>query len=1127
MSNLENDKQAGNETSNLLGATFSQSSLNLVREAFSQGINSAKPFLPALDLVKTSPVGNVRQPVISAGKTDSGLSVITNQGELGEGYRSAESSDTNARLINFDEIEAPIRIKPGPRNPQWQLRSDAPRTKVGIEPTREKSTALDANSNQPKPTLPDEEFVSVSNAQTVLPDSPIGAGEDLPAAPSRNELSSNAVTNPTIPVDSYAAPLDAEEFPSKPNPSATDLARLDHITAQAFNNRNERPGLPNSGLPNKTDPPKTVLASEEFPSKPNSSATDLARLDHITAQAFNNRNERPGLPNSGLPNKTDPPKTVLASEEFNSNSQEQRTIVLARQADYSIKDRGSSWSDLPKAQENILTAEKPNTTEQAAQTTLAQNKVEGNTRSISEAAVQATGETLAHNSTTPSETTGAHSTTGDALSKENSAFKAALAGLGINVQQGPIGTDVASWQLDKQAGAQLPLSNQLLAHLFNQDSASNNVAGSIPERLASILNYAQPGMGLLARDNSVALSGQPALISPFSDPLNPLFLSSVLGKDTQNNSPLSVKESPGNYVAATGLTNGNPLNGSPASGSMHPNSLMSRDGQALNGTTNSQTIAQALAGLLQQGQGAVKSTDETGKPIAKGIGGPNITDVIAPIGTGKIGAVGAIEGSVGPLIPLGPLVTKGGKGLEGTDDGKLPIGQVANPTATGLIVTATAGVTVPAGTATGTTTTTTGSPGATPGTGSTTGKDPNATDIKSLVDELPEVDLFDSKKEEEKETTEGRLEVNYETIDDDNDDFINQPVIEGKRASSASGAQSKPSAKVGLSIIENIMVLMNDLKNKKLEDKTAQQMLLDLFSDIFSQEKRHEYIVREDETLENIARYLLKDARLAALLYTINVHAKNIAPVKGEENQQNIYAIKPIGQTILLPHRSEILRYKIHVLKDKQALTLYARGTGSMESPAFTAYVCREDDTLQSVAESHVDIKDAHRWGEIALLNGLSVRVDKSGKPIAKLKAGQELKIPKSVEEEEYDDEPLMMPPMEGMSASQNFAIHDGETVEKTLATMEKRIISQSNLGEQNDSLLMSLELKQGSNRINVAQWDINPTSSTLKLFNRSGGCKIIPIALPTRAARELAENDLKVNADRYCQMFLTGELAA
>ncbi len=651
---------------------------------------------------------------------------------------------------------------------------------------------------------------------------------------------------------------------------------------------------------------------------------------------------------------------------------------------------------------------------------------------------------------------------------------------------------------------------QLLNGLHN--SAGNNLGANLNEismqsRLFNLLN--PPQGGLVARDNNAALSE--ALIGPLGTPLHPSFAFA----------PIKIEAPAGSSTAATtNLAN------------VAPGTLTGKDVPIAPSAANTQAIVQAFQGILQPGQGAVKGTEEPGKTIVKG-GGPGLPDVLTTNqGTGKKGAESLIEGTSKTLMPLPTTLTgKGGKGIEGGDDAKLPIGQATNSAQNTLVVTATSG-----SQATGQTATTGQQPtGISPNTittnTGTASQDPNSTDIKSLVaSALPPLEIYDPKQElkDGKEVT-GRPEVNIDNIDEDEndeDDFHDMPIVDGKRASSATGAPIKaPKSKIGLSIIENIMVFLHDLKNKQLDDKTEQQMLLDLFVDIFSKKKRKSCRVNPGDTLEDIAKQVLQESRLTPLLYAINVHEKHIKPIENEENKQAIYAIQPDKQTILLPHRSEILRYKVHVLGDKTALTLYARSLIVAEE--FTTYTCREGDTLKSIAKSHIDLQDESKWAEVARLNGLSVRLGKKGKMIAVLKPGQVLKIPKTpvMEEDDEEFESIIEPSMINVCTNLDEITQEEASINEALATMEQRVISQSDLTA--DTVLIKLELKKGDSRINVIEWDINPISSTLKLFDKTGFCKVIPIALPTQAARELAENDLKVNANRYCELFLSGKLAA
>jgi len=698
-----------------------------------------------------------------------------------------------------------------------------------------------------------------------------------------------------------------------------------------------------------------------------------------------------------------------------------------------------------------------------------------------------------------------------------------------------------------------PLTVAQLADASNPNIAANNLLSA-----NQMIDAMQKNTSLsrdLSRENNLGLVAGSSPLSPYAIGYPPgMQIVDATGKSIADNiGLLSVKESGAIYNAST--TNLAAAN--PATANLGINGQSLKEGQMVANATTSQGIAQALQGLLQQGQGAsISKLDETGKAIVKGAGAPALTEGLVPGQSGKKGSTGPTEGtgSAGIGMPL-VVTTKGGSIIDGSTEITLPVPQTGNVTNTGIIITATAGATTTGQTGTagttspGTTTgtTTTGTTAGTTGTGTTDTTtnpvpgthDPNATDIKSLVTALPTVHIIDTKKGDKAEDdATGRPEIDYDSIEnndlDNDDDYIDRPVIETRRSQNSAVVNApKKSANIGLTIIENIMVLINDLKNQKVDDLTARRMWADLFTDLFGKQKRQPCAIRADDTLENIARFVLKDPRLAPLLYTINVHTKNIKPLKGYESLEEIGAIKPETNKILLPHRSEILRYKIHVLKEMSALVLYAQGN-KIADRDFSAYTCRAGDTLKSIAASHIDVRDENMWADIALLNGLSVRVDKTGSPIAQLKEGQLLQIPKSATQEECeeDDDELAESSVKNMSlvspiANLNINFKDEETVNKALATMEKRIISQSDLGSGKDSVLIKLELREGSKRMKVAEWNVNATSSNLKLYDRFGGCKIISIALPTRAARELAENDLKANAEHYCKMFLTGELAA
>ena len=325
---------------------------------------------------------------------------------------------------------------------------------------------------------------------------------------------------------------------------------------------------------------------------------------------------------------------------------------------------------------------------------------------------------------------------------------------------------------------------------------------------------------------------------------------------------LLIKESGAIYNPATNIAalgpGGNPLAASMSAnlGSANIASAANvKDGQIMAGTTNSQAIAQGLQGLIQQGQGAaIIKLDETGKPIGKGIGGASLTETIS----GQTGKKGSSlgEGATG-TINIGmigmPLVTgtKGSGTIDGGADVKLPVSG-SNPTNANIIITAAAGgttsgqpgTTIPGQTGStvpGQTTTT----GATAGTGTNTpgqntpagstpthtpgAHDPNATDIRSLMTTFSTVHIVEGKKGDSDNDAPDRPEIDYDSVDsndfDDDDEYVDTPAVEIRR-SGAGGAASdsgKKPANIGLSIIENIMVMINDIKNRKVDDLTAKR----------------------------------------------------------------------------------------------------------------------------------------------------------------------------------------------------------------------------------------------------------------------------------------------------------------
>jgi len=87
------------------------------------------------------------------------------------------------------------------------------------------------------------------------------------------------------------------------------------------------------------------------------------------------------------------------------------------------------------------------------------------------------------------------------------------------------------------------------------------------------------------------------------------------------------------------------------------------------------------------------------------------------------------------------------------------------------------------------------------------------------------------------------------------------------------------------------------------------------------------------------------------------------------------------------------------------------------------------------------------------------------------------------------------------------------------------RVITQNDLGDANDSLTLRLEVNHQNNWLPVIEYSVSVDASRVKFYSMNGAVRQVPIRLPTRAARELAENDMSANASVYCKKFLSGAM--
>jgi hypothetical protein len=312
-----------------------------------------------------------------------------------------------------------------------------------------------------------------------------------------------------------------------------------------------------------------------------------------------------------------------------------------------------------------------------------------------------------------------------------------------------------------------------------------------------------------------------------------------------------------------------------------------------------------------------------------------------------------------------------------------------------------------------------------------------------------------------------------------------------------------------------------------------------LIDNLFEEGEREQYTVYEGDTLESIARRKLKDRRYAPLLYSLN--RDTLGHIKDFKNHQ-----LPPGAVLHLPSMAETMRFKVHVLADTTPLLVYVNTHGKLqasdkpsETDAPLTYTCRLGDTLLSIATRHPALRDAALWKLLAKINNLSTETDANGLPAVKLKRGKVLRLPKPKEIENYRNFLLAQSleetlPQLGRTvlANRTFSVDPvskaGDSTDASdpgKAMYESRVITQTDLGEGNTNLLLRLAVKTRERWMPVVEYVVTDHLSGLKFYDFQGERKNIRIDLPTRAARELAENDLAVNAQQYCAKFLAGAL--
>src|SRR5579885_2070138 len=350
-----------------------------------------------------------------------------------------------------------------------------------------------------------------------------------------------------------------------------------------------------------------------------------------------------------------------------------------------------------------------------------------------------------------------------------------------------------------------------------------------------------------------------------------------------------------------------------------------------------------------------------------------------------------------------------------------------------------------------------------------------------------------------------------------------------------------------------------------------------------ARERRRKYVVKAGDTLESIARVMLKDQSLAELIYQIN---KRIIPARLVRGKRML-DLRP-GLVIFLPASTDIRDYRalapsaareefeylpavenrqvelspkpgdsegqrkdVTVLMSSLARVVENAGTSASRlSGGRKTYVVRLGDTLKSVAMAHPALRDAALWKLVAEVNHLPVSTSADGVPSAKLVRGSAIEIPTRQEIENYYErqraekrvpvKPVKPVPLRGPGGTvvqpQLELIQPEEGA--ALASEPPEIQSsgdgtasaQIELGEGRRLLCsargeidmkVQLQLRTGSEWRTVILYEVTGAGAVRQRHFPDGSYSVFNIDLPPYAVQELVMNDLSANWVAYCRSYV------
>ncbi|MDR3615188.1 MAG: LysM peptidoglycan-binding domain-containing protein, partial [Candidatus Obscuribacterales bacterium] len=327
-----------------------------------------------------------------------------------------------------------------------------------------------------------------------------------------------------------------------------------------------------------------------------------------------------------------------------------------------------------------------------------------------------------------------------------------------------------------------------------------------------------------------------------------------------------------------------------------------------------------------------------------------------------------------------------------------------------------------------------------------------------------------------------------------------------------------------ISELSEVDRLFGKTKNQ-LSDEDAAWQAGKRQAELLSIEHRRVYKIKRGDSLADIARRELGDVVYVQLLVEINIDTLTF-------DRYGQIILTP-GREIYLPSRADMMRFLAYQEQENKMLLAFVDGK-DIDTNQQVIYACRLGDTLVTVAKRHPAIRDARLWKLVAELNNLSTKKDKNGAPVARLQRGQHLLLPTAEQKSDYLHELAFGTKSRDLSSDFVHHITNDKVQEpKAKSTLgdkaitaepdtsfKSRLVSQSDLGDTGDSLVLRLELLVDGKFVPVVEYAIGFGSATLCVHTKNGDSKVTNIDLPNRSARELAESDLAANTNLYCQNF-------